>query len=194
MTTPTPIPTTPELTDAEELRWLLYGQYSAAWEEGLIKEFIRWGHLEQVPGPEDVDNVDRSWLPVLALGHRALTYTTIFGEEYERQAIKSAPFYNRWAGYWPAIDRFAQDADFTYTHIFNRSGTPPCSTGINLYVTPTLRARLSDADYIAYIVRTLPLLLPFFLGTINIIIADRFNWDLRIVSALDHRAFTIFGD
>ena len=187
MTTPQPTqPTVPALTDAQELEWLLYGQYDAPWERGLLDAIIDWGHREWVPGPEDVDTVDRSWLPVLALGHRALTYTTIFGEAYERACIKSAPFYNRWAGYWPAVDRFAEDAEFTYTHTFIRTGTPPRNTGINIYCTPTLRARLSDADYIHYLVRTLPLLLPFFLGTINIVIADRINWDLRIVSALDH--------
>ena len=183
--------TTPELTPAQERDLLLYGQFAPNWERGLVEAVIRWLHRQQAPGPEDIDHVDASWLPVLALTHRALSYTHIFGEEYERQAIKSAPWFHRWSGYWISIDQLAEDVEFTYTHAFIRGGTPERNTGINIYVTPTLIANLLDTDYTSYIVRTIPLLLPFFLGTINVYIALRLNWSLGVGGFVDHRAFTV---
>ena len=195
--------TVPELTDAEERRWLLYGQYTAPWQEGLVEAIIKWGELENVPGPEDVDHVDPSWLPLLAISHRALTYTTIFGVEYERRAIKSAPWYNRWAGYWAAMHRFAEDAEFEYEYAFLRWDsdfrTNPAYTrdgyieGVNIYVTKSLSFPLSDADYIRYLTETIPLLMPYYFRVVNVIIADQNTVDAGLAVLVDQRAFSVIG-
>lgn len=199
----TPPATVPELTDADERRWLLYGQYTAPWQEGLVEAIIKWGELENLPGPEDVDHVHPSWLPLLAITHRALTYTTIFGEEYERRAIKSAPFYNRWAGYWASMDRFAEDAEFTYEYAFLRWArdfrTNPAYTaegmieGVNIYVTKSLSFPLSNADYVAYLTRTIPLLMPYYFRVVNVFIADLVELDATAVMFAHDRAFSVIG-
>ena len=125
------------VTPAAEAALLKADQFTPDWERSLDETAIKWARLLVPPNPHDIDEVDESWLPFMAVYYNAIAFTDLLGMEFQRRSIKEGVFLNTWAG-WPAsVDRFARDAEFAYTFTYNFGGTPNRRTSLDLYITPS---------------------------------------------------------
>ena len=184
--------TRPEID--EEARLLLLEQYQARWQRGLTEGMVRYGRLERVPGPEDPETVDRSWLPRLAVGRAALTYTDILGEEYERHSVASADFYHTWAGYPLSVRQFAEDVDIVLSWEFVRSGMPERVTGVDFFLSSAAHIAIDPQPFLDFVEEALRKLIPFFAGqTINLHISTDFCFTLALAASVTQLDVQVTG-
>ena len=181
--------TTPgdEQTLAETAELLLYGQWHEDWQVPLAEWFLWWLEmLKETAWIFDVENVDPSWLPVLAVLFHADAYVAgIYDVEYERRTILEAAYLNRLRGKPAAIDHFAQLAGFEIYSEYTFNGVRV--SGVDLYVTPSVGSNQSDAEWQAYVSKVCTALMKIWLDINRVIIAQRFAHETRF--AADYAAF-----
>ena len=178
-------------TPAQEAAILKADQFTPDWERSLDETAIKWARLLAPPMPHDIDNVDESWLPYMAVYYNAIAFTDLLGDEFKRRSIKEGVYLNTWAG-WPAsVDRFARDAEFDYTFTYNTGGNPDRRISIDLYITPSAFSAQSASEYQDYVSRVVEQLLPVLLGLNAVHIAQQFDGDVRVNAGWIQRDFEV---
>ena len=179
------------VTPAAEAALLKADQFTPDWERSLDETAIKWARLLVPPNPHDIDEVDESWLPFMAVYYNAIAFSDLLGEEFQRRSIKEGVFLNTWAG-WPAsVDRFARDAEFAYTFTYNFGGTPNRRTSLDLYITPSSFSQQSASAYQDYVARVVDQLLPVLISVNAVHIAQQFSGDVRINAGWIQRDFEV---
>lgn len=178
----TTLPIQPSQTSAETADLLLYGQQHEDW----LVPFAEWcvkrlDALRATPWIFDVANVHPSWLPVLAVLLHADAYIAgVYDEEYERRVILESSNMNRYRGKPHAVDCLALAAQFLWDFQYTFDGVRV--SGVNLFITPSVGANQSNAQWQAYVTRVCNALLPLGLPVNSVAIAQRFEHTTRLAA------------
>lgn len=136
--------------------------------------------VEDIGELYDPDKCPRHFLPFLATFYHADTYTTLLGEQYERDSIKDAWRINQLRGTKAALDEFAKNVGFTYSIIRTISGNPRKTTQIVICISSGSQ---NGIDITKFIERTIISLLPVLIGVNRVDICPHLDAKAQRASA-----------
>ena len=162
-------------TPAETAELLLYGQWHEDWQVPFAEWCVRrLAALRAAAWILDVDHVDPSWLPGLALLFHADAYIAgVYDVEYERRTIKESAYLNALRGKPGAINHFSEGAGFGWNYEYTFEGNRV--SGVNLFVTPSVGANQTNEQWQLYVTRVCNALLPLWIRVNTVTIAQQFR-------------------
>ena len=98
-------------------------------------------------------------------------YTSLFGEAFERECIRSAEFINDTRGTEAAADKHTGNLGAMYEISYTREGNPLRITEVDFAVTPS-RYGIDTAEERAYYLRSYPRLLPLLLKDVTVTLEE----------------------
>ena len=140
----------------ERLATVIYDRW-----EALLEEVQDVGFLL------DADECPEEALPFVAGLFSSDMYTELFGEDFERECLRTAEFINDNRGTEAAVDQHTANLGAMHETTFTREGNPQRIVEVDFAVTPS-RYGIDTDEERAYYLRSYPRLLPLLLRDVTV--------------------------